>query len=64
MPKQYTPYTPAPSESGCKHEPLPDINGNIVSPRVHYGDGADSMVECLRCKKYIGRFIKGVLRPI
>jgi hypothetical protein len=34
----------------CTHDPLTDIRGNIISPRVHYGDGADGNVECLRCK--------------
>lgn len=49
---------------GCSHDMLTDLNGNVISPRIHYGDGADEMVECLRCKTYYARKVKGRIVPM
>jgi len=46
-----------PQPQGCKHDALPNLNGDIISPRVEYGNGADQMVYCLRCKKYFGKIV-------
>lgn len=46
----------APPTKKCRHDPLPDLTGRIVSPRMHYGDGADGMIDCLRC----GKWFKGI----
>lgn len=33
----------------CDHNSLTDMSGRIISPRIHYGDGMDGKIECLRC---------------
>lgn len=42
---------PEPMPTGCQHPPVAGLTGNIVSPRVHYGDGLDGLVECILCRK-------------
>jgi hypothetical protein len=58
------PVAATPQPTGCPHDPGFDLNGNIISPRIHYGDGADQMVECLRCKKYFAKVVNGVMKPL
>jgi len=43
------------AKSECDHGPVADLNGRVISPRVHYGDGLDGMIECLKCGKIVGR---------
>lgn len=48
---------------GCTHPPIVNMTGDVVSPKVHYGDGLDGLVTCDMCKHIIGRMEGGRIVP-